>query len=52
MHIHLQHELNRRLDLAKTTDQKVNSLEFILRLALKRIENLEKLSHYHHTETP
>ncbi len=36
--LHLQHELDRRLGLARTTEEKVQALEFILRLALKRLE--------------
>jgi len=34
----LQHELDRRLALAKTADEKIKALEFILRLALKELE--------------
>ena len=36
--LNLQHELNRRLDLARTTEERVKVLEFILRLALKELE--------------
>ena len=36
--LHLQHELDRRLGLARTTEEKVQALEFILRLALKELE--------------
>lgn len=36
--LHLQHELDRRLGLAKTADERIKTLEFILRLALKRLE--------------
>ena len=36
--LNLQHELDRRLALARTTEKKVKVLEFILRLALKELE--------------
>jgi hypothetical protein len=36
--LHLQHELDRRLSKAKTTEERVKALEFILRLALKELE--------------
>ena len=36
--LNLQHELDRRLGLARTADEKIKALEFILRLALKELE--------------
>jgi hypothetical protein len=41
MTLNLQHELDRRLGLARTTEEKIKALEFILRLALKRLEDKE-----------
>ena len=38
MTLNLQHELNRRLELARTTEEKVEVLKFILGLALKELE--------------
>lgn len=36
--LNLQHELDRRIGLARTTEERVQALEFILRLALKELE--------------
>lgn len=41
MSLDLQHELDRRLSLAQTTEEKVLALIFILRLTLKRLEDKE-----------
>jgi hypothetical protein len=40
MTLHLQLELERRLSKAKTLEEKVKAIEFILRRALSRIEDL------------
>jgi hypothetical protein len=38
MSLDLEHELDRRLALSWSTEEKIKVLEFILRLALKRLE--------------